>query len=269
MHAASAAMSLEYVPGSAHVYSDFGMILLAFIIEQAQRLAAGRVPPRSHLRAARHARHRLQPARLAVRHVLASRVATTAPTRRRTRSAASNASRRPRSIPCFRMRHIRGEVHDENAFARRRRRPRRPVLLRPRPGRFAQMLLDGGFYGGVRYIDPATVALFTRRHDLASSRGLGWDTPSNPASSAGDVVLPHVLRPHRLHRAQHLDRPGARAVPRLLMNRVNPTRDNQRHVPLRRPVADAVQLAVTDSPCAGRTDVPPTRGDRHAARPGA
>jgi hypothetical protein len=32
------------------------------------------------------------------------------------------------------------------------------------------------------------------------------------------------------------------------MNRVNPTRENQRHMTLRRAVADAVQLAITDRP---------------------
>jgi hypothetical protein len=29
---------------------------------------------------------------------------------------------------------------------------------------------------------------------------------------------------------------------------VNPTRDNQRHVPLRRAVADAAQMAIADAP---------------------
>jgi hypothetical protein len=32
------------------------------------------------------------------------------------------------------------------------------------------------------------------------------------------------------------------------MNRVNPTRDTQRHVALRRAIADAVQFAITDRP---------------------
>ena len=34
----------------------------------------------------------------------------------------------------------------------------------------------------------------------------------------------------------------------LLTNRVNPTSENQKHVALRRAVADAVQMSVTDSP---------------------
>jgi hypothetical protein len=38
----------------------------------------------------------------------------------------------------------------------------------------------------------------------------------------------------------------------LLMNRVNPTRDNQRHARLRRELADLVQRSITDRPVARR-----------------
>ena len=39
---------------------------------------------------------------------------------------------------------------------------------------FAQMLLDGGEYGGTRIFKPSTVALFTTR--AKGTRALGWDT---------------------------------------------------------------------------------------------
>ena len=39
---------------------------------------------------------------------------------------------------------------------------------------FAQMLLNGGSYNGVRVIADSTVTLFTRR--AAGHRALGWDT---------------------------------------------------------------------------------------------
>jgi hypothetical protein len=39
----------------------------------------------------------------------------------------------------------------------------------------------------------------------------------------------------------------------LLTNRVNPTRENQKHVPLRRAISDAVNLAITDMPVVKRT----------------
>jgi len=38
-----------------------------------------------------------------------------------------------------------------------------------------QMLLNGGEYGGVRYLQPSTVDLFTNRHPDETRRGLGFD----------------------------------------------------------------------------------------------
>ena len=38
-----------------------------------------------------------------------------------------------------------------------------------------QMLMNGGTYGGVRYLRSQTVALFTGRSDSTQERGLGWD----------------------------------------------------------------------------------------------
>jgi len=39
----------------------------------------------------------------------------------------------------------------------------------------------------------------------------------------------------------------------LLTNRVHPSRENSKHVPLRRAVADAALLAITDQPVRKRT----------------
>ena len=38
-----------------------------------------------------------------------------------------------------------------------------------------QMLLNGGYYGGRRYLHPFTVALFTARPEHETRRGLGFD----------------------------------------------------------------------------------------------
>jgi len=62
-----------------------------------------------------------------------------------------------------------------------------------------QMLLNGGEYGGIRYLQPSTVDLFTNRHPSATRRGIGFDmkqtdpheTPniakSAPASTFGHL----------------------------------------------------------------------------------
>lgn len=51
-----------------------------------------------------------------------------------------------------------------------------------------QMNLQNGYYGGIRYLHPATLKEFTSRQFLSNRRGLGWDKPQavgdeyNPAS---------------------------------------------------------------------------------------
>jgi len=46
---------------------------------------------------------------------------------------------------------------------------------------FAQMMLNGGEYNGVRVVSDTTVALFTRR--AAGTRALGWDTADGDGGS--------------------------------------------------------------------------------------
>lgn len=82
----------------------------------------------------------------------------------------------------FRRRIIQGEVNDENAF----------VMggVAGHAGVFAPAIDIAHFAacmlrGGAPLLKPETVQLFTRRVDApaGSSRALGWDTPSPPASS--------------------------------------------------------------------------------------
>lgn len=44
--------------------------------------------------------------------------------------------------------------------------------------KLGQMLLQEGFYGGVRYYKPETVRFFTAKYYESSRRGLGWDKPA-------------------------------------------------------------------------------------------
>lgn len=43
--------------------------------------------------------------------------------------------------------------------------------------KLGQMLLQKGYYGGIRYYRPETVELFTKKQFDSSRRGLGWDKP--------------------------------------------------------------------------------------------
>jgi CubicO group peptidase (beta-lactamase class C family) len=93
----------------------------------------------------------------------------------------------------FRMRLLRGDVHDQGAA----------ILggVAGHAGLFSdatdlaallQMLLNGGTYGGVRYLSDSTIATFTKCQFCANAvplagdnrRGLGWDKPQ-PSGKPG------------------------------------------------------------------------------------
>ena len=81
----------------------------------------------------------------------------------------------PRGYP------LRGEVHDENAFALGGIAGHAGLFSTAADlAVFAQMMLNGGEYGGTRIIADSTVALFTTR--AARTRALGWDTCAGDGS---------------------------------------------------------------------------------------
>ena len=112
---------------------------------------------------------------------------------------------------------------------------------------FAQMLLNGGVYSAARIVAPATVARWTSPQGRGSSRALGWDTPSG-GSSAGRFFSPRSFGHTGFTGTSIWIDPTRELFVILLTNRVDPTRDNTRHVALRRDVADAVHQAITDAP---------------------
>jgi CubicO group peptidase (beta-lactamase class C family) len=82
----------------------------------------------------------------------------------------------------FRNRIIQGEVQDENASVLGGIAPHAGLFsTAPDLAKFAHSMLDGGS----PILRPETVALFTRRESApaATSRTLGWDTPSSPSQS--------------------------------------------------------------------------------------
>jgi CubicO group peptidase (beta-lactamase class C family) len=81
----------------------------------------------------------------------------------------------PRGYP------LRGEVHDENAFALGGIAGHAGLFSTAADlAVFAQMMLNGGEYGGTRIIADSTVTLFTTR--AARTRALGWDTCAGDGS---------------------------------------------------------------------------------------
>jgi len=148
----------------------------------------------------------------------------------------------------YRNIHVHGIVHDENACALGGVAGHAGLFSSARDlAVFAQMMLNGGEYGGVRLLSPETIARWTARQGPRSSRALGWDTPS-PGSSAGRYFSPRSFGHTGFTGTSIWIDPERGLFVILLTNRVNPTRQNMRHEPLRRAVADAVQAAVLDAP---------------------
>jgi CubicO group peptidase (beta-lactamase class C family) len=244
-------MSLEYEPGTRTLYSDFGIILLGLIIEQVSG------QPLDEL-----LRERLfEP--LGMRDTGYNPLQWPYGT-----MALDGDAEGPRDIPdpliariaptevdtIFRMRHIRGQVHDENAFKLGGVAGHAGLFSSARDlAVFAQMMLNGGFYGGRRFIDPATIEEFTHRHSPYSSRALGWDTPVAGGSAGSYFTRSSYGHTGFTGPSIWID-PERDVFVVLLLNRVNPSRDNQRYIALRRDLADVVQRSITDMAVTRRLD---------------
>jgi len=180
----------------------------------------------------------------------------------------------PRGYP------LRGEVHDENAWALGGVAGHAGLFSTATDlSIFAQMMLNRGEYGGVRIVSDSVVDYFTRRVPGADTRALGWDT-SDGEGSAG-VFLGERAYGHTGYTGTSLwIDPEREMFVILLTNRVHAPRARRPArviADVRADIADLAALAVTDGevvphmPTALRSDRavgwrPPVRKARTAAR---
>lgn len=218
------ARPLKSVPGTATVYSDWDMILQQLIIEKITGQALDRYVDEHVFRPLGMTSTMFNPD-----PSLLSRIA-------------------PTEIDTARGGLVHGKVHDENAWAMGGVSGHAGLFSTARDlSIFAQMLLNGGAYNGVRIVKPETLARWTAPQTRGSSRALGWDTPSK-GSSSGDYFSPRSFGHTGFTGTSIWIDPERGLYVILLTNRVDPTRDNNRHAPLRRAVADAAQAAILDAP---------------------
>jgi CubicO group peptidase (beta-lactamase class C family) len=221
-------LPLDYDPGTRTVYSDIGLQTMAFVIES---LTGRRLDD-----------------------VLRERVwgplsmADTdfnPPSEKLWRVAPTELDEDWRGI------HVRGVVHDENAFAQDGVAGHAGLFSTAADlSLFARMVLGEGSVPSEPtrpLLQPETIQDFTRRYDPSSTRALGWDTPSTSSSSG--VLLSERAFGHTgfTGTSMWID-PELDLFVILLSNRVNPTRENTRLFPVRRAVADQVARAVADAP---------------------
>ncbi len=216
---------LEYAPGRGQIYSDLGADMLGFVVEAVsgerldQFLQEHVFTPLgmndTFFRPSAALRDRVAPTEIAP----------------------------PRGYP------LQGEVHDENAYALGGIAGHAGLFSTAADlSVFAQMMLNGGEYNGVRIVADSTVALFTKR--AAGSRALGWDTCDGEGSCGqylGDRAYGHT---GFTGTSIWID-PDREMFVILLTNRVHEARARRPAkviADVRADLSDAAALAVTDSP---------------------
>lgn len=216
---------LVYHPGQYYEYSDLGADILGMIVESVSgerldRFLAERVftPLGMHetfFKPADSLKYRIAPTEIAP----------------------------PRGYP------LQGEVHDENAYAMGGIAGHAGLFSTAADlSVFAQMMLNGGEYNGVRIISDSTVALFTRR--AAGHRALGWDTPTGEYGS-GQYLSEHAYGHTGYTGTSIWIDPDRSMFVILLTNRVHAARalrPTRVIADVRSDLSDAASLAVMDMP---------------------
>lgn len=131
----------------------------------------------------------------------------------------------------FRHQHIRGYVHDQGAALMGGVAGHAGLFSNAQDlAAIMQMLMDGGTYGGQRYLSKATIDLFNTRHFPGNRRGLGFDKPSlspghgSTCKDAGASSFGHTGFTGTMCWAD----PQTGIVFVFLSNRVNPDAENKK-----------------------------------------
>lgn len=216
---------LQCRPGVCFEYSDLGMVLLGMVVENITGVGLDRF---LHERV-------FEP--LGMTSTLFRPAASL-----RARIAPTDVSP-PRGYP------LRGEVADENAY-----------VLGGIAGHaglfstagdisvFAQMMLNGGEFNGVRIITDTTIARFTRR--TAGTRALGWDTADGDGGSGSYLSANAYGHTGYTGTSLWID-PDRELFVVLLTNRVHAARARRPAKVIsdvRADVSDLAALSVTDDP---------------------
>jgi CubicO group peptidase (beta-lactamase class C family) len=231
--------SLARKPGTRVVYSDLGMDMLAFVVETAAGEKLDTFLEKRVYGPLGMTNTFFRPARTLVTRIAPTEVSP------------------PRGY------RIRGEVHDENAFALGGVAGHAGLFSTAADlSVFAQMMLNGGEYNGVRIVADSTVKLFTRR--TAETRALGWDTADGQGGS-GQFLSSRAFGHTGFTGTSIWIDPEREMFVVLLTNRVHAPRAPRPAtviMDVRHDLADAAALAVVDQPDLFRPMLTSFRSDR-------
>jgi serine-type D-Ala-D-Ala carboxypeptidase len=179
-------------------------------------------------------------------------------------SSAWRARIAPTEVDPWRQRHLRGEVHDENAFALGGVSGHAGLFSSAADlSRFAQTYLAWGLAARGRIWDSTTVAQFIApQNNPAPRRALGWEVPTGGNSAGTRLSTADLAFGHTGFTGTSIwISPKDDLFILLLTNRVNPTRENRKIGAVRVAVADAV-MAWAGRGTAGGTGSGGSRGGR-------
>jgi beta-N-acetylhexosaminidase len=140
---------------------------------------------------------------------------------------------------------VRGTVHDENAWVLGGVSGHAGLFsTAPNLAIILQMELNGGTYGGKRYLREDVIHQFTTRQSEKSTRGIGWDMKPATRSWAGTLLSTKTFLHTGFTGTSVAADPTRNLIVVLLTNRVYPTRASQTINAVRPRVHDAVVRAL-------------------------
>ncbi len=219
-------LPLDYAPGDSMIYSDLGMILVGEVL----RVVTGK--PIDQL--ARELIYRP----MGMTHTMFNPPQSLLPRIAPTEIGGSMN----RGL-------IHGTVHDENTYFLGGVSSHAGLFSTAEDlAKLAQMLLNGGIYRHHRFFSPETVRYWTMRQNLppGSARALGWDTPSDRNSSAGDYFSKGSFGHLGFTGTSMWVDPNRKIAVILLTNRVHPTRERGGIYPVRRNFHNAAMKALLE-----------------------
>ena len=224
--AAVLASPIQCVPGTCFLYSDLGADLLGFVAEAASGEPLDQfLEERVYGPLGMNDTHFKPNANDAVR-------------------SAPTEIAPPRGYP------LRGEVHDENAYALGGVAGHAGLFSTATDlSVFAQMMLEGGQYNGQRIIADSTVALFTHRSEKGT-RALGWDS-CDGNGGCGQYLSARAFGHTGFTGTSIWIDPDRQMFVILLTNRVHAAkakRPSKVIADVRNDLSDAAALAIMDDP---------------------
>jgi beta-N-acetylhexosaminidase len=215
-------LPLLQAPGTKMVYSDLGFITLAKIVEQIVKMPIDRCVDSMFF------------------SPLEMHNTMYAPPLKMWEQCA------PTEIDNYwRMRTIRGSVHDENAALLGGIAGHAGLFSTAKDlSKIMRMFLNGGTLNGKRFLKKTTISGFTKQQKNAGGRGLGWDRRSATGSSSGAHFSSSSYGHTGFTGTSIWVDPEADLVVIFLTNRVYPTRKNKALPRFRAPLHNAIRKAL-------------------------